>query len=55
MNVPDPKTLYGGPHCGNEIIEKGEECDCGYPDECTRSEKLNIPSSWQLCWNFECF
>ena len=23
-----------GPICGNKIVEAGEECDCGYDDEC---------------------
>ena len=23
-----------GPLCGNLIVEEGEECDCGFLDEC---------------------
>ncbi|XP_078487165.1 zinc metalloproteinase-disintegrin-like NaMP isoform X1 [Ciona intestinalis] len=34
LNVPDPSRLYGGPKCGNDIIEMGEDCDCGGVDEC---------------------
>ncbi|KAM5141561.1 disintegrin and metalloproteinase domain-containing protein 8 [Mantella aurantiaca] len=35
FNVPDFKQLYGGPVCGNEFVESGEECDCGTLEECT--------------------
>ncbi|KAJ7344755.1 hypothetical protein JRQ81_000705 [Phrynocephalus forsythii] len=26
---PDPKKIYNLKHCGNRIVETGEECDCG--------------------------
>ena len=35
-NVPDPTRMVSGPQCGNDIVEQGEECDCGFPDQCNR-------------------
>ncbi|KYO25205.1 disintegrin and metalloproteinase domain-containing protein 8 [Alligator mississippiensis] len=34
LNVPKADELYGGPVCGNQFIERGEQCDCGTPKEC---------------------
>ncbi|XP_069467155.1 disintegrin and metalloproteinase domain-containing protein 8 isoform X2 [Ambystoma mexicanum] len=34
-NEPDAEDLYGGPVCGNQFLERGEECDCGSLEECT--------------------
>lgn len=25
---------HTGPLCGNQIVEEGEECDCGYGEDC---------------------
>uniref|UniRef100_A0A8C5WER3 ADAM metallopeptidase domain 8 n=1 Tax=Leptobrachium leishanense TaxID=445787 RepID=A0A8C5WER3_9ANUR len=35
LNTPDTDQLYGGPVCGNQFVEKGEECDCGSLEDCT--------------------
>ncbi|KAL9986011.1 hypothetical protein ACROYT_G000064 [Oculina patagonica] len=40
-----------GSFCGNKIVEEGEDCDCGRPDDClaedkccvARNDDLNIP------------
>ncbi|XP_036591466.1 disintegrin and metalloproteinase domain-containing protein 8 [Trichosurus vulpecula] len=34
-NFPKLDEIYGGPVCGNRFVERGEECDCGSPEECT--------------------
>uniref|UniRef100_A0A8C8SWZ4 ADAM metallopeptidase domain 8 n=1 Tax=Pelusios castaneus TaxID=367368 RepID=A0A8C8SWZ4_9SAUR len=34
LNVPKADELYGVPVCGNQFVERGEQCDCGTPKEC---------------------
>ena len=35
-NVPHASRIVGGQQCGNDIVEQGEQCDCGYPEQCKR-------------------
>uniref|UniRef100_A0ACB8F9Z7 Uncharacterized protein n=1 Tax=Sphaerodactylus townsendi TaxID=933632 RepID=A0ACB8F9Z7_9SAUR len=34
-NPPKPSDIFTEPVCGNQIVDKDEECDCGTPKECT--------------------
>ncbi|CAH2321647.1 Disintegrin and metallo ase domain-containing 8 [Pelobates cultripes] len=34
LNTPDTNQLFGGPVCGNQFVESGEECDCGSLEDC---------------------
>ncbi|XP_014442711.1 disintegrin and metalloproteinase domain-containing protein 8 [Tupaia chinensis] len=34
INTPNPDRLVGGPVCGNQFVERGEQCDCGPPESC---------------------
>ncbi|XP_074856095.1 disintegrin and metalloproteinase domain-containing protein 8 isoform X2 [Carettochelys insculpta] len=34
LNVPKAEELYGVPVCGNQFVERGEQCDCGALQEC---------------------
>ncbi|XP_053548593.1 disintegrin and metalloproteinase domain-containing protein 9 isoform X2 [Bombina bombina] len=33
-NPPDPNQVLSIPVCGNNVVDRGEECDCGSPQEC---------------------
>ncbi|XP_047406716.1 ADAM DEC1 [Sciurus carolinensis] len=35
LQAPLPKNIITEPVCGNQLLETGEDCDCGSPKECT--------------------
>ncbi|XP_072434515.1 disintegrin and metalloproteinase domain-containing protein 12-like isoform X1 [Chiloscyllium punctatum] len=35
FNLPDPDQVLSPPQCGNLYLDRGEDCDCGPPAECT--------------------
>ncbi|XP_042643591.1 disintegrin and metalloproteinase domain-containing protein 8 isoform X2 [Tyto alba] len=52
LNVPRADELYGGPVCGNQFVERGEQCDCGMPEEC--SDRCCNATTCQLREGAEC-
>nr|Q3HTN1.1 RecName: Full=Zinc metalloproteinase-disintegrin-like stejnihagin-A; AltName: Full=Snake venom metalloproteinase; Short=SVMP; Flags: Precursor [Trimeresurus stejnegeri]ABA40760.1 stejnihagin-A [Trimeresurus stejnegeri] len=57
LNAPSKTDIITPPVCGNELLEEGEECDCGSPENCqyqccdAASCKLH---SWVKCESGEC-
>ncbi|XP_045391263.1 disintegrin and metalloproteinase domain-containing protein 28 isoform X4 [Lemur catta] len=56
-NVPLPTDIVSIPVCGNQVVEMGEDCDCGTPEECTNiccnAETCKIKADFQ-CALGEC-
>ena len=38
------KAHNNGSYCGNKIVEEGEDCDCGRPEECMEVDKCCVPT-----------
>ncbi|XP_036624014.1 disintegrin and metalloproteinase domain-containing protein 8-like [Trichosurus vulpecula] len=51
-NFPALEKLEEGPVCGNNFLERGEECDCGLPEECLN--QCCNPKSCRLAPGAEC-
>ncbi|XP_014649553.1 PREDICTED: disintegrin and metalloproteinase domain-containing protein 8 [Ceratotherium simum simum] len=52
VNAPDPDRLVGGPVCGNRFVERGEQCDCGAPQDC--QNRCCNATTCQLAQGAEC-
>ncbi|XP_021108869.1 disintegrin and metalloproteinase domain-containing protein 8 isoform X2 [Heterocephalus glaber] len=51
-NAPDLDRLVGGPVCGNLFVERGEQCDCGTPQDC--QNRCCNATTCQLAEEAEC-
>ncbi|XP_077319968.1 disintegrin and metalloproteinase domain-containing protein 15, partial [Lithobates pipiens] len=52
FNVPAPSGVFGKAQCGNLVVEKGEQCDCGLTQEC--ADPCCNASTCQLVAGAEC-
>ncbi|XP_028911005.1 disintegrin and metalloproteinase domain-containing protein 21-like [Ornithorhynchus anatinus] len=44
VNAPPAEAVFRLERCGNRVVERGEECDCGPPGDC----------KWDLCCRTDC-
>ncbi|XP_043940271.1 disintegrin and metalloproteinase domain-containing protein 9 [Protopterus annectens] len=58
LNIPKPDETYSLPYCGNKLVDAGEECDCGTPEECEKDVCCEVGTcklkSWADCAYGEC-
>ncbi|XP_033271617.2 disintegrin and metalloproteinase domain-containing protein 33 isoform X9 [Orcinus orca] len=56
-NAPDSGLLVPRAHCGNGFVEEGEECDCGFgqecPDSCCHAHNCSLRAGAQ-CTHGDC-
>nr|XP_060643308.1 disintegrin and metalloproteinase domain-containing protein 9 [Anolis sagrei ordinatus] len=53
LNIPRPEETYSIPYCGNKLVDAGEECDCGSPEEC-KTDPCCEPGTCKLRPGAEC-
>uniref|UniRef100_A0A2K6JZB7 ADAM metallopeptidase domain 28 n=1 Tax=Rhinopithecus bieti TaxID=61621 RepID=A0A2K6JZB7_RHIBE len=57
FNAPLPTEIISTPICGNQMVEMGEDCDCGTSEECTNiccdAKTCKIKAGFQ-CVSGEC-
>ncbi|XP_070924586.1 disintegrin and metalloproteinase domain-containing protein 28 [Macaca nemestrina] len=57
FNAPLPTDIISTPICGNQMVEMGEDCDCGTSEECTNiccdAKTCKIKAGFQ-CTSGEC-
>ncbi|XP_069773910.1 disintegrin and metalloproteinase domain-containing protein 9-like isoform X2 [Narcine bancroftii] len=53
LNIPSPEEEYSPPFCGNKLVDTGEECDCGSPEEC-RNDPCCEASTCKFKYGAEC-
>uniref|UniRef100_A0A4W3HKC6 Disintegrin and metalloproteinase domain-containing protein 9-like n=1 Tax=Callorhinchus milii TaxID=7868 RepID=A0A4W3HKC6_CALMI len=58
QNAPEPGDQYSPAACGNSILDKGEDCDCGLPkdckDPCCNAATCTLASGSQCAYGLCC-
>lgn len=52
LNQPSQSNIVSVAKCGNGLLEEGEDCDCGTPQECTN--KCCDAATCKLTWGSAC-
>uniref|UniRef100_A0A4W5N9Z0 Disintegrin domain-containing protein n=1 Tax=Hucho hucho TaxID=62062 RepID=A0A4W5N9Z0_9TELE len=52
LNQPSQSNIVSVAKCGNGMLEEGEDCDCGTPQECTN--KCCDAATCKLTWGSAC-